>query len=150
VKLKVWSVEAADCAKRCFAGVDPQARRASAKLAHKVIYIRGMQSELPMCTAGWTLDTLGKSYEVRGNGADGSHWRDKPLYGSVTHLPTGGIFTPAPGTIPDGRFYADFVGAIRAGREALPAHGRTRSAKDQNHCANTDRAKAARFWNPTR
>jgi hypothetical protein len=68
----------------------------AAAVAHNIVYIRGGQWELPMCTSGWTLDTLGKSYEVRGNGADGSHWRDKPVYGWVTHLPAGWIFTPAP------------------------------------------------------
>jgi hypothetical protein len=67
-----------------------------------------------MCTSGGNLNTLGKSYEVRGNGPDGGHWGDKPLYGWVTHLPAGWIFTPAPGTLdaPDSRFYADFVDAL--------------------------------------
>jgi hypothetical protein len=62
-----------------------------------------------MCTSGGTLIMLGKSYELRGNGADGSHWRDKPLYGWVTHLPAGWGFTPAPRTLymPDGCFYAE-------------------------------------------
>ena len=60
------------------------------------------------------LNTLGRTYEVRGNGADGSQWRDKPLYGWVTRLPAGWIFTPAPGIpyMPDGRFYPDFEDAF--------------------------------------
>ena len=64
--------------------------------------------------SGSNLNTLGKSYEVRGNGPDGSHWGDKPLYGWVTHLPAGWIFTPRPGTrhTTDGCFYADFLGAF--------------------------------------
>jgi hypothetical protein len=67
-----------------------------------------------MTTSGSNLNTLGKSYEVRGNGADGSHWRDKPLYGWITHLPAGWTFTPAPGTpyMPDGRLDADFLTAF--------------------------------------
>src|SRR5262245_61450774 len=67
-----------------------------------------------MSTRGSSLNTLGKSYEVRGNGADGSRWRDKPLYGWVTHLPAGWVFTPAPGVphMPDGKFHADFDAAF--------------------------------------
>ena len=67
-----------------------------------------------MTMSGSNLNTLGKSYEVRGNGPDGSHWGDKPLYGWVTHLPAGWIFTPRPGTrhTTDGCFYADFLGAF--------------------------------------
>ena len=67
-----------------------------------------------MSTPGWSLNTLGKSYEVRGNGPSGSEWRDKPLYGWITHLPAGWIFTPAPG-IPctsGGRFYSGFEDAF--------------------------------------
>jgi hypothetical protein len=81
---------------------------------HGIIYLRGRQLELAVCTSGWDLNTLGKSYEVRGNGADGSRWGDKPLYGWITHLPAGWIFTPAAGTLrmPDGRFHADFVAAF--------------------------------------
>jgi hypothetical protein len=44
-----------------------------------------------MTTPGSGLDTLGKSYEARGNGVNGSPWRDKPLYGWITHLPAGWI-----------------------------------------------------------
>jgi hypothetical protein len=60
------------------------------------------------------LNTLGKNYEIRGNGAIGSKWSEKPLYGWVTHLPAGWIFTPAPGMprMPTGRFYADFEAAL--------------------------------------
>jgi hypothetical protein len=60
------------------------------------------------------LNTLGKNYEIRGNGAIGSKWSEKPLYGWVTHLPAGWIFTPAPGIphMPTGRFYADFIAAL--------------------------------------
>jgi hypothetical protein len=67
-----------------------------------------------MSAPGADFNTLGRTYEVRGNGADGSRWRDKPLYGWITHLPAGWTFTPAPGTryMPDGRFYADFVDAF--------------------------------------
>jgi hypothetical protein len=60
------------------------------------------------------FNSLGRTYEVRGNGADGSQWGDKPLYGWITHLPAGWAFTPAPGTryMPDGRFYPDFESAF--------------------------------------
>jgi hypothetical protein len=60
-----------------------------------------------MGAPGGDFNTLGRTYEVRGNGACGSQWRDKPL-------PAGWIFTPAPETryMPDGRFYADFVDAF--------------------------------------
>lgn len=60
------------------------------------------------------LNTLGKNYEIRGNGAIGSKWGEKPLYGWVTHLPAGWVFTPAPGIphMPTGRFYADFEAAL--------------------------------------
>jgi hypothetical protein len=67
-----------------------------------------------MSTPSSSLNTLGKSYEVRGNGTEGSQWRYKPLYGWITHLPAGWIFTPAPG-IPypsDGRFYSGFEDAF--------------------------------------
>jgi hypothetical protein len=62
----------------------------------------------------WNLDTLGKNYEIRGNGAVGSKWGEKPLYGWVTHLPAGWIFTPAPGIphVPTGRFHANFEAAL--------------------------------------
>jgi hypothetical protein len=52
----------------------------AAKVTHKIVCIRGGQLELSMCTSGRTLETLGKSYELCGNGADGSDWRDKPLW----------------------------------------------------------------------
>ena len=76
--------------------------------------------------SGSNLNTLGKSYEVRGNGADGSHWRDKPLYGWVTHLPVGWVFTPAPGrgTCLTAASTPISWALSRAGPEALPAHGR--------------------------
>lgn len=49
-----------------------------------------------MSTPGWYLNTLGKTYEVRGNGADGRHWRDKPLYGWSRICPRIGLLREHP------------------------------------------------------
>lgn len=67
-----------------------------------------------MSAPGRNLNTLGRTYEVRGNGAAYSQWRDKPLYGWITHMPAGWVFTPAPGIpyMPDGLFYSDFEDAF--------------------------------------
>ena len=152
MKLKVRSIEAMTSL-RAVSTVSARKRaKPAAKVAHKIVYIRGRQLELPMCMSGWTLDTLGKRYEVRGNGADGSHWREKPVYGWVTHLPGGWIFTPAPGTrhIPDGRFYADFVGAFPRWTGGLAGTWSADVAKDQNYCASAHSAKVAQFCNRMR
>lgn len=65
--------------------------------------------------AGSNRNTLGKSYELRGNGADGSHWRDKPpMLGHASARRLGfhaGAWTRY---MPDGRFYADFCGRFPA------------------------------------
>jgi hypothetical protein len=45
-----------------------------------------------MSKPGRNLNTLGRTYEIRGNGADYSQWRDKPLYGWITHMPVGWVF----------------------------------------------------------
>jgi hypothetical protein len=67
-----------------------------------------------MATPGTTLNTLGRTYEVRGNGAVESEWRKKSLFGWITHLPAGWVFTPAPGTqyLSDGQFHSDFIHAF--------------------------------------
>jgi hypothetical protein len=89
-----------------------------------------------MSTRGWNLSTVGKSYEVRGNGVSGSRWHDKPLYGWVTHLPAGWIFTPAPDIphLPDGKFYADFDAAFPRWTGGLDGTWSDEVAKNQSRC----------------
>jgi hypothetical protein len=87
-----------------------------------------------MATPGTTLNTLGRTYEVRGNGAVGSEWREKPLFGWITHLSAGWVFTPAPGTqyLSDGQFHSDFICAF-LGRVGLQVHGLPRSTTARRH-----------------
>jgi hypothetical protein len=92
--------------------------------------------DLIMSARGWNLSTVGKSYEVRGNGVSGSRWHDKPLYGWVTHLPAGWIFTPAPDIprLPDGEFYPDFDAAFPRWTGGLNGTWSDEVAKNQSRC----------------